>query len=446
MADQEEHHTFEEIAHTLQRNLQSLRVFTARLGEVAAAHDEQALRDFSSVFTEIFPLDLLGERPPSESDKTPELTEEQKERIREIISAPGAVQKLRDATKVLNKAAPHQSVILRESAVVSLMSYFEALVADLVHAYYMRHPAAMPADDRTLSLSELRELGSIEEAERFVVAKEVDALLRENVEAQLRYFTKRPKINLDHIEEYKPMLIELSQRRNLLVHNRGVVNRTYLERVDVAIAEKVRATSGERLVTDNDYLAGALDLVEVIGTFLVQLCWRKWERSGADSADSVLIETVFESLVEGRFWTVERVAAFAEQLELGDDSTRRVICINHAIALRDSGRSPEVENVLRNFDWSAASLRFQMALLAVRDDADAFYGLLPRAIAAEEVALEELASWPLFRNLRDQPRFRVELEQIFSAQAVAVALEAAYTDEELLPRQAQSEGAEPGEA
>ena len=55
---------------------------------------------------------------------------------------------------------------------MTLVSYFETLLADLLHAYYLRYPAALPAEDRQLSLNDLRSLGSIEEAENHVIGKE----------------------------------------------------------------------------------------------------------------------------------------------------------------------------------------------------------------------------------------------------------------------------------
>ena len=106
------------------------------------------------------------------------------------------------------------------------------LEADLLNFYYLSYPAALPSDGKLLSLADLREIGSIDEAEKFLIMKEIDAFLHDSTEGQIDYFIKRFKVDLKCVSPYLNWLLEVFLRRNLFVHNNGIVNKIYLKRAD----------------------------------------------------------------------------------------------------------------------------------------------------------------------------------------------------------------------
>lgn len=404
------------IAMQFMMNLSALRVFNDRIGAAAIEHDRLAFDTFIDKIKELFPREF----PTDSVDSGQSADEANNHDKEEVISAsqseetqsnqaeeidPTRAMQLVRAAKLLAKAAPMQSTLLLESGLISLMSSLEALVADLIHAFYSQFPDALPADDRTLSLAELRVIGSIEEAEMFLRSKEVDSVLRESLDSQLLYFGKRLKIDLVALAPNKPVLVEVAQRRNLLVHNRGVVNRTYLERVDSTLIEEYAATKDKRLRVSSNYFVAAMNVVEMAGIVLLQQCWRKWRPDDRDSSEGFLVDFTFDALVEERYDAVIEIAKYASAIPFENESRKRRVCINHAIALRDSGRESEVESLLSQYDWSGFQLLFRVALCAVRAQEEHFYQLLPRAIAAGEVTRENLEEWPLFRNFRETAKF-----------------------------------------
>lgn len=416
-----EQYQFDSIANSFVRNLRALRIFNDQIGAVAAEHDRSATESFTNAFESLFPEGFFSEEEqPAEDEKTgnevvrsPKLDEADKAEIDKILSNPTNQEALFRAAASYVKAAPVQKKLLRTSVLVSLMSYLEALIADLIHAFYIRHPEAMPAEERTLSLAELRGIGSIEEAESFLAAKEVDSVLRESLDAQFRYFIKRLKVDLAPIDEYRTTVLEVDQRRNLYVHNRGKVNSTYLERVDAKLAEMYGVKKGDLLPIKNDYLRHAMSTVEVVGIVLSQQCWRKWDKKDAGTADGFLVNVTFEGLQEERYDLVEKIAQYSAVTSFESDFSKRAVCINHAIALRDSGNPDGIEQVLGRHDWSACGLNFQVALRAVRGQEDELYDLLPRAVAAEELKQEQFETWPLFRNFRGIDKFKDVISDLF---------------------------------
>ncbi|MCG3112786.1 MAG: hypothetical protein MCM46_13300 [Candidatus Manganitrophus sp. SB1] len=405
-------------------NLQALRVFNSRIGSVAAEHDRSAMDSLIKTLKSLIPAELFSEE--KEEEKTADLSGNHNESItspsreemktviaKELFENPENKEKFLRALNSYHKAAPVQEELLSTSVLVSLISYLEALISNLIHAFYERFPKAMPAEDRSLSLAELREIGSVKEAEAFLVAKEVDSVLRQDLDSQFRYFTKRLKIDLTIFDDFWPIVIETDQRRNLIVHNQGIVNRVYLERVDPKLVEKYGAVKNERLPVEREYLSQAITTIEIVGIILLQQCWRKWDKDTVASADDFLIDTTFDGLLEERYELVDQIARYASTVTFENDVSKRIVCINQAITLRDSGRSEEIEKVLESYDWSACGLIFQVALCAVRKQEDELFNLLPRAVAAGELKKEQLEQWPLFHIFRSTERFSEAIKTLF---------------------------------
>jgi hypothetical protein len=223
---------FNEISASASGTFGALRVLVREVSRFADEHDKGTISSFMSTMRSIFPDAHFGK--VSEEDSSAEARESParkpepeagKDRPEAILKDPAKLDLLLKAAQSFVRGSPIQGQLTRQGALVTLVSHFERELAELIHAYYERYPQALPATDRTLTLADLRLLGSVPEAEKLIVGKEVDSVLRESLEEQLCYFKKRLKIDVASISRYQASLVELSQRRNLYVHNQGKVNR-----------------------------------------------------------------------------------------------------------------------------------------------------------------------------------------------------------------------------
>ena len=323
-----------------------------------------------------------------------------------------SLQKTMSATA---KQSPRQGALLRRGALTTLVSSFDGLIADLIRLFYRRNPGAIPEDNRALSLAKLRELKSVEDAENYLIFKEVDAVLWGSLQSQLEYLTKRLKVDLSPLDNERESLIEIFQRRNVLIHNGGIANRQYSENVSRALIEKYSVQEGEEIDVGEDYLSDALDTAYVAGVALVQQCWRKWDKADEESigrADKLIVNQLYDSLLERRFELTTRLARYAKGTNFRTDVRRRMAVINHAIALKRLGRQEDLEAALEG-DWSSCASQFRLALHALKDEEDQFYDLLPGAAAAGEVEKGDLEDWPLFEHLRGTERYEEALSGCF---------------------------------
>lgn len=420
--------SFEQIVSRFISSIYALRIFSEELGELAEQHDQKTTKKITRdmlVFLDV-PENVINEidLDVEIAEKEKEVKEDKKaaeEKIKneisdmltEVVKTPEKAYEFFSLMKSLRKTSPMQGRLLRQGALINLLIFFENLISDLIHKYYSLFPAALPSEERLLSLSDLRGFGSIDEAEKWLVGKEVDSVLRGDTKSQLEYLSKRPKVNVEPINKHIDNLIEISQRRNIFVHNRGLANKIYIANVSRNFLDTYKIQDGEPVEIDQDYLLNAINIVYSIGIILVQQCWRKWTKDEIKRADSLLSDLSFDALSEGNYELVENFAEYASSVDFAVDRSFKVVVINWAIALKQKGKLEDLENLINGFDWSSAALEFQIALWALRNDEDNLSKMLPKATGVgvfSEVALRE---WPLFKEFRNSDKFEEVMNKCF---------------------------------
>jgi hypothetical protein len=413
----EEYTRTTKIAKNFSLNIHSLVVFAEIIGNFADEHDRKVKNSFGSLFVdlasafeEVISSDEETSNLGSEENKWNEyenLSIEQKRKLTEKfkIVVTGKKQQILEFNRQYGKAQPIQGNLLRRTTLVSLMSTLETLFSQLLREFYQKYPQALPCEAKSLSLADLRGLGSVEEAELYLIDNEIDSILRGSIQSQLACFEKPIKISLKPIEKYNDKLIELSQRRNLLVHNDGKINRHYLNKAPNNLIDD-GMKEGDQIEVTSSYLMSSIYVVYLIGIILIQQCFRKWEKESTDELDNMLIDLLFDSLMEQNYTFTESLADYIYSIDIKNDKNLRMMAVNHCIALREQERLEEVEKVLSKYDWSAVSLEFELALSALRSQENKVYTILDKVIAIDKIDASALNKWPLFSNFRNTERFR----------------------------------------
>jgi hypothetical protein len=84
----------------------------------------------------------------------------------------------------------------------------------------------------------------------------------------MKWFEKQQAITIEKLTPLPVVLEEIFQRRHLLVHNGGIVNRKYLEKLDNL---SFPPALGEQLGVNYDYLIGAVECLSTTGVMIVCL-------------------------------------------------------------------------------------------------------------------------------------------------------------------------------
>ena len=416
--------TFEQILTVFNVNIGTLRVFTQQIGSIADAYDDAYIASMTKNLAEIFDDDVEDVEAViqlfSDATQFNDLPEKAKKLVQEIQAIDEAATKVAIADwgkqepekyrklsiqfqEIFGQPPAHGKLVRRGSLMI-LTSFWDALISALVHKYYLSYPVALNSKGRVLTLAELHTLGSIEDAEKSLISDEADFVVRKNFREQMKYFSDRLHLDLSALDEYTDKFQEITQRRNLFVHNSGIVNKVYLSNISKASEMAHTPKLGQVLEVTATYLSESIETVQIVGFVLAQLCWRKWEKNNLDKANQNLSTLSSQALLYQRFSLIESLAKFATELSSISDETAKLTLINYAVALRDIGKHTKMKEVLTQQDWENSAVKFQIAFHTLSENYERVYALLPLAIEKGEISV--LAKdWPLFKPIRNEIQF-----------------------------------------
>jgi hypothetical protein len=146
--------------------------------------------------------------------------------LAESVNVPSRlIERLREFTKTLA-----QMHYLSEMAIVYVVTLEEAFVCDYVRAILHVQPAMLRTEkELTLTFDKACDIDSYQAFRNCLENAAIEPLSRGGIEEASSYFEKRLNVRLDEFPNWDEMK-EVSYRRNIIVHNKGEVNKTYREK------------------------------------------------------------------------------------------------------------------------------------------------------------------------------------------------------------------------
>ncbi|MFN4908829.1 MAG: hypothetical protein ACK475_04530 [Bacteroidota bacterium] len=314
------------------------------------------------------------------------------------------------------KRAESASTLVPRSFLVALVSQYDAFLGSLVRQMFTDHPGRLNASEQSLTFKDLLEFSSIDDARDHVIDSEIEKVLRKNHTEQFDWLEKQLGISLRQEMDIWPTFIEITERRNLLVHASGRVSKQYINicrRHKVKLSEELQI--GDTLNVDRDYFDSATNCIAEIGIKLGQVLWRKTSPHDIASADESLIDTTYRMLVEERYSLVARILDFATTslTKKSNDADRRVLLINQAQAYKWMGQQEKAAGILDTVDWTAVSIKFRLCELVIRGQLNDAINLVEQIGSNGEIRKDDYRDWPVFQQLRQDPRFQTVFLSLF---------------------------------
>lgn len=311
--------------------------------------------------------------------------------------------------KITNKMllTVRQIPMIFTSSLISLAVYFELLATKLVQEKLMAHPEAMNLKQKSLSIAQIEEIGSLEEAKNFLIEQEVMDLMHQGFKSWMTYFEKKMNVNINKIKGNIEEVNEVFCRRHLFVHNGGVVNNIYLTRVDQQYREGILL--GEEIVVDEPYFLNALKLFKRFG---IILGLESWKRSAKQSKKRVnyVLKYIFQLLIEEEFDLAAILCEFVMDEHNLEASSKWVAQINYWLAQKRLGKFNEIQQEISNADLSALSSEYQLCRYALLEKYEAFFHLLEHSFP-KPIGISELEGWPIFYKVRETQEYKEFFEK-----------------------------------
>jgi hypothetical protein len=305
--------------------------------------------------------------------------------------------------------------------VVSFVSQYDAYLGGLIRVMFLNKPELLNNSEKNIMFSELLKFNSIEEAQEFVVEKEVESVLRESHIKQFKWLENKLGIPLRKDLPSFSEFIEITERRNLFVHCNGVVSRQYIENCrenEVKDIEELKI--GDRLDAKPAYFSKCYMTLFEIGVKLGHVMWRKLKPEENDEADGHLNEVCYELLIKGHYKLAINLLTFAT--ETLKKHTQEIVCvftINKALAYYLSNKKQDCVKVLDKHDWSATNDKFKLAIEILKENYKESLELM-KSIGNKNEHLNEEAyrDWPLFNDIRKTEEFKLTYKEIFGEELI----------------------------
>lgn len=334
-----------------------------------------------------------------------------REHARDIL---GALRKARSGIKGINQ--------LLRLLLIGLVSEYDVFLHDIIRIGLTAQQSAAAAINKGLTLQELMDFASIEEAKEFVIEREIDSILHDDHHAQLLAINKLFNISIDTNNPCVKDFLEICERRNLFTHNAGIANSRYLAKCEQFGVDCKSVKVGDKLLVSRAYFQNSIMTIQELTIKLTQYLWRKLSPKERDAADSALNEAAFELLIGDDYKLAERILDYGiNHTGTSSDMMRRMMAVNFANAIKLGGDKKRALTELAKYDWSATNIAFEISVAAVKDDAAQVAKLMSKAVKSGEINEASLRIWPAFKTVRSEKIFQDKFKEIFEKDLIVSA-------------------------
>jgi len=319
---------------------------------------------------------------------------------------------------LIKKTRTHSAIfsdLLPKMALVSLISLFDAYLSRLIKSMFSVKPELLNSSEKSLKFSDLVEFESLDDARDSVIGMEIESILRESHTDQFKWLEDKVNIPLRELDAWKNF-IELTERRNLLVHVDGVVNKQYLsicEKYGYKIDDGI--TKGTKLSVPPDYYQKACDCIAEIGVKLAQVLWRKLVPTDLAAADDSLIGVTYDFLLSRDYELSLTLCKLCEIPAIKNSCLEHeyYLKLNQAIALKGLERDKDMNALLKSVDWGVLSEKFQLANLVLIENWDEAGKVMIKIGPKGDIPKQFYRDWPLFRWFRKTKQFKNAYLEVF---------------------------------
>lgn len=304
--------------------------------------------------------------------------------------------------------------VLSSSLFVSLISQYDAFLNRLIRIIFSLKPEMLNGSDRVLTFSQLIDFNNMADAREYIIEKEIDTIMRKSHAEQFEYLEGKLNIKLRTNLPVWPEFIEITERRNLLVHCDGIVSNQYINVCALHNYKSINAKVGDQLDIKDEYFNRAYEILFEIATKLTHTIWRKFLPEDLANADSALNDICYNLVNSGTFDLADNLLEFAvTQKKHHDDESKSIFIINASLSKYLQNESNCAEKYLKLKDWSSSGYDFKLAVAILRENNVDALDLIRKIGSTGEIKQTQYQQWPLFTRFRELQEFKNLYKEIF---------------------------------
>ncbi len=328
----------------------------------------------------------------------------------------------------VNKAAKFQKLLKEQGSsfdtvniaisniVVAIVSQYDAYLGELVRILFKISPSLLDVSNKQFPAEQIFSYESIDEFRNSLIEKELETVLRWSHTKQIEWLEKKLGIPLTKDLKIYPSFVEITERRNLLVHANGRVSKQYIsECKQHGVKEIDKIREGCVLTCNSDYAQMCYSVFFEMGIKLGLVLWHKLLPSESEKLYGFIDPVCFNLIREKKYDLALNLLDFMLTPSFKKDcpyAYKLVFTINKALIFQLKGDKQKASSIVTKLDCSAAEEIYRMAVYILQDDFDSALSSM-RKIGKASTMRNAYREWPLFTSIRDSEEFKKIYKEIF---------------------------------
>lgn len=291
-----------------------------------------------------------------------------------------------------------QPRILNDSVIIMLLIKYENIISGIYKELLKSFPDAY-LKEKSITYSEFISMNSnIAEIKKAFIESEIDDFMRRPLKEWYGVFEQKHKLCFEFGEEFERFK-EIYYRRNVVVHNKGIANSSYIE----GVSEKYKCNNGTRLSPTDTYLMDAFNCTRIV---LVETFWGfiKLSEDKEDIIDDLFL-IGYDYMQKGKWVVSKYIFNALGRIKGQSDADKWVNTVNYYISCKNLEGLDSIRKEVENMDTSLMKPRLSIAKPALLDDNRCVSSIL-EGIIGIDISVYEVKTWPLLLQYRESEEYK----------------------------------------
>lgn len=311
---------------------------------------------------------------------------------------------IEEAHKAYAKAARTMRTT-NNSFLVTTLIIFETAVSELFEKIISKYNEVYLKDEK-VDVSKVIAAENVEILKGQLVRDKVSMIMRQNILEWLKILYQKQKISIEFDEKSK-QFIEGYYRRNIIVHNNGIVNEEYLEKLNeqgIKTDEKV----GKILYCSRQYINNFIEASIYMLINVLYECLKLFKDETNGFLDEM--EDYAVNLIECENYDLSTIIfEKLSEKDLADEQHMIYIKLNYWQSKKWNGQFKDVEEDVKKFDVSAKDEYIKLGKFALLDDFDSMINIIKGLSNGDEINARlhyAIEGWPIFKKFKDSKQYK----------------------------------------
>ena len=295
--------------------------------------------------------------------------------------------------------------IIIQSTLINICIALESLASEILMNYYTYFGTA-DLKGSQLSFNDLLKIDDLESAKHYLIEKHIESTFYKDFYGWFGIINEKLNLSKDFEKELELILKDIREmflRRNLLVHNNGIINNHYVN--GLSEEKKEGIILGEKVDIDESYLEEKLNQVEKLGWMMYYSSMKMHIKNNDKDTIMELINSKVLSYIEDGCDLIPKI--FLKCCNDSIDEKHKLYCkVNRFLYYKINNKiNEEIIKEIKDFNVSHLSDEFKMAKAILLDSENCFEIVKEHFRKLDFRTFIFKIKWPLIRVIINKEEF-----------------------------------------